>query len=307
MSAVGAATAGPGLPRTLAAVVGVGAVTGAATLAYALWEAHQFTLRHVEVPVLSAGSTPLTLLHISDLHLTAGQEDKERWVRALVDLSPDFVIATGDFVSSAGGVARLPSALDPLLALPGAFVFGSNDYFAAKTINPMKYFAGPSKVRRRKPDLPTDQLRRGLTDAGWLDLNNAAGALHPGGQTVSLIGSADPHIKLDDYASVAGNWVPGANVKIGVVHAPYLRVLEAMAADGADLIIAGHTHGGQICLPGFGTLVTNCDLDRKRARGLSRYDDAYLHVSAGLGTNPNAPIRLACRPEATLMRLTARD
>ncbi|GMA86526.1 hypothetical protein GCM10025868_17760 [Angustibacter aerolatus] len=75
-------------------------------------------------------------------------------------------------------------------------------------------------------------------------------------------------------------------------------------------------------MPGYGALVTNCDLDRRRARGLSRWwpgagtvspraaaprDAAWLHVSAGLGTSPYTPVRFACRPEATLLTLRARD
>ena len=83
------------------------------------------------------------------------------------------------------------------------------------------------------------------------------------------------------------------------------RIRYGFAADRADLILAGHTHGGQICLPGIGTLVTNCDLPRSQARGLSTWGESELHVSAGLGTNPYTPIRLACRPEATLLTIHA--
>jgi predicted MPP superfamily phosphohydrolase len=115
--------------------------------------------------------------------------------------------------------------------------------------------------------------------------------------------------------------VPGAPaaLTIGVTHAPYRRVLDAMAADGAKLLLAGHTHGGQLCVPGFGALVTNCDLPRRRARGISSWpadgghtdgggpsQDATLHVSAGVGTSPYTPVRFACRPEASLLTLTAR-
>ena len=86
-------------------------------------------------------------------------------------------------------------------------------------------------------------------------------------------------------------------------------MIDAYTADGVELLLAGHTHGGQVCLPGYGPLVTNCGIDRARARGLSRYgaggNEAWLHVSAGLGTSPYAPIRFACRPEATLLTLTA--
>ena len=98
-----------------------------------------------------------------------------------------------------------------------------------------------------------------------------------------------------------------ADLNIGVTHAPYLRLLDAMTADGMDLIFAGHTHGGQVCVPGYGALITNCDLDPARVKGLSTHTagghTAHLHVSAGVGTSPFAPYRFACRPEVTLLTL----
>jgi predicted MPP superfamily phosphohydrolase len=105
---------------------------------------------------------------------------------------------------------------------------------------------------------------------------------------------------------VAGPPDPTADLTIGVTHAPYRRVLDAMVADALPLILAGHTHGGQVCVPGFGALTTNCDLPWRQAKGVSRWGEAYLHVSAGLGTSPYAPVRFACPPEATLLTLVAR-
>ena len=68
--------------------------------------------------------------------------------------------------------------------------------------------------------------------------------------------------------------------------------------------MAGHTHGGQLCLPFYGAIVTNCDLDRSaRQRRLPVGADTALHVSAGIGTSPFAPLRFFCRPEATLLTL----
>ncbi|MFP5369651.1 MAG: metallophosphoesterase, partial [Actinomycetes bacterium] len=106
--------------------------------------------------------------------------------------------------------------------------------------------------------------------------------------------------------TIAGPANGTADLRIGVTHAPYLRVLDQLAGDGYELILAGHTHGGQLRLPFKGALVTNCDLDTARAKGVHRHRGSWLHVSAGLGTSPYAPVRFCCRPEATLLTLTAR-
>ena len=94
---------------------------------------------------------------------------------------------------------------------------------------------------------------------------------------------------------------------VGVAHAPYQRILDSFLTHGAELILAGHTHGGQVCVPGFGALVTNCDIPRKQVSGLSTWRhglrSAYLNVSAGLGTSIYAPVRFACPPEASLLTL----
>ena len=145
----------------------------------------------------------------------------------------------------------------------------------------------------------------GLTRRGWLDLSDSRSALKADGREIDIRGVDDPHIGRDKYDDVSGAFDPGADLALAVAHAPYLRVLNPMAEDGAHLIMAGHTHGGQLRIPGYGALVTNCDLDTKRARGLSEHQRSALHVSAGLGTSPYAPFRFACPPEATLLTLTS--
>jgi len=278
-------------------------VAGAATLAYSLVEAHAFTLRRVTVPVLPRGAEPVRILQLSDLHLTPGQRDKIAWVRSLASEPVDLVVTTGDNLAHPLAVPPLLGAYEPLMRHPGLFVFGSNDYFGPRLKNPLAYFGGPSLVHREAQELPAEDLRAGLIDGGWVDVNNARTTLDVNGLKIRVVGLDDPHIGRDE---LPGGRRPRADLTLGVVHAPYRRALQALTDDGAQLILAGHTHGGQVCIPGFGALVTNCDLDTARVKGLSKWPDAagpWLHVSAGLGTSPYAPIRLACRPEATVLTL----
>ncbi|MEU4156001.1 metallophosphoesterase [Actinoplanes sp. NPDC026670] len=294
--------------RSLISAFAALSAVGAATLAYAaLVERNMFTLRRFDVPVLEPDAEPLRILHISDLHMMPDQRRKQDWVAGLGGTDPDLVIVTGDNMSDPESVPGVLRALDPLLPVPGAFVFGSNDYRGPVWKNPLQYLM-PDREYVQGVDLPTDELRAALVDAGWADLNNARTVLKAGGRSIELAGVDDPHIERDDYPSVAGPISAGADLHLGVTHTPAARVLDAMAADGFALLLAGHTHGGQVCVPGVGALTTNCDLPTSMAKGLHRWpgSDAWLHVSAGLGTHPTAPIRFACRPEASLLTLIPR-
>lgn len=292
--------------RTALRFVTATAALGAGTLAYAsLIERNMFTLRRFDVPVLAPDAEPLRLLHISDLHMTPGQRHKQDWVAALaVATDPDLVVTTGDNMAHPDAVASVTRALGPLLDRPGAFVFGSNDYRGPVFKNPFGYFNKNRRYVQGAP-LPSEDLRAALVDAGWADLNNDRTVLKAGGRTVELAGVDDPHIGRDRYEHAP---LADADLHIGLTHSPEPAVLSAMAADGFTLLLAGHTHGGQVRVPGVGALVSNCGLDRRMARGLHRWpgSDAWLHVSAGLGTHPTAPVRFACRPEASLLTLIPR-
>jgi len=287
-------------------------------LVYAAAESRAFTLRRFELPVLAPRSPQLRVLHLSDLHLTPSTRREVDWVRALGALEPDLVVDTGDNLAHLQAVPTVIRALEPLLTKPGVFVLGSNDYFAPKVKNPARYLLPSGGQRRiRGARLPTSALVTALTSAGWLDLTNTRRELTVRGVRIGFVGVDDPHLRYDRYPPGESD----ADLTIGVTHAPYVRVLDEMSTEGLPLVLAGHTHGGQLRLPGYGALVTNCDLDRGRARGVSRWwpgagsqppggpapDDAtWLHVSAGLGTSPFTPVRIACRPEASLLTLTPR-
>ncbi len=393
MATMGSAGRGAGrggrLMRPLR-VLGYGAAAatlgGGALVVGALAEARAPIQRGVSVPVLRSGLGDLRVLQISDVHMWRGSRWEVRWIQSLVDLEPDLVILTGDNLCEAQGLPLLQRALQPLAGIPGAFVFGSNDYYSGTFSLPFRYAgpatrnaakrllslgrglgdasgtdsssaaegaggahadAAPRKPKRTTPDLPHRELAAFLTEQlGWADLRNGGAVLqvplHRPGRvdevrqttlTVSLTGVDDPHINYDAPVYPGPDW-QRADVRIGVTHAPYARVLDAMTAAGADLIVAGHTHGGQICLPVGRALVNNSDAPLWASGGLHRWqrgcvaspkpntyrgslrplptypadapDSTWLHVSRGLGTSKYTPIRLFCRPETTLVTLTRR-
>jgi predicted MPP superfamily phosphohydrolase len=305
------------LLRTLGWGVGVGAAAGLGTFAYAAGiEVRNFVVRRVELPVLPPGQRPLKVLHVSDLHLAPYQGMKRRWLASLADLEPDLVVNTGDNMGHMEAVAPLVEGFGRLLDVPGVFVFGSNDYFAPSVRNPFAYLL-PDDGRRNvhSPKLPWQDLRAAFEQRGWVDLTNRSARVKAGDTAIAFAGVDDPHLSYDDLEAVSGPAPADVDLRVGVAHAPYLRVLDQFATDGYDLTLAGHTHGGQVCLPVKGAIVTNCDLDTGRAKGLHRHPadsrpgdpgSSWLHVSAGAGTSPYAPIRLFCRPEATLLTLQPR-
>jgi predicted MPP superfamily phosphohydrolase len=306
-------------PRT--ALTALGAV-GAVGAAAAIWgigiERYLFTVRRHELAVLPAGSAPLRVLHLSDAHMAPWQRRKQRWIAALADLQPDLVVNTGDNMGHAEGLRGLRAAFDPLRGIPGVFVHGSNDHAAPSPRNPFKYFTGPSRAKRDSPEEPldTEALDGYLTDdLGWIDLNNRTGSLDAAGLRIHAFGVSDAHRGWDRLDAVAPlvadlGGSGSAALTIGVTHAPYRRVLDRFTDLGAEALFAGHTHGGQVRIPGSrSALVANCDIPLDQARGLSGWSHegrtVPLNVSAGLGHSIYAPVRFGCRPEASLITLVA--
>lgn len=301
--------------RTLAAVhLRPTVAVGALAVAWPFVEPHLPVLRTVRVPMPTVTGGLVRVLHVSDLHLTPRHRRRAAWVRGLAALRPDLVVSTGDHWSSAGSLDLLVSTLCSLSdgGTPAVLVPGNNDYYTPIRPSAGHYLTGRTSERGRTPDLPWRTVVAALVAGGWTDLTHRRVQLTVAGRTVTLTGTDDGHLRRDRYDEIAG---PTAGLAIGVTHTPARRLLRRFAGDGYGLVLAGHTHGGQLRAPFFGPATTNCDLERSRARGLSLLDGTrlggdgpgWLHVSAGLGTSPYLPVRLCCRPEATLLELVPAD
>lgn len=274
---------------------------GAAIAAYAFFlERRWYRLARYRLDILPAGGADsLAILHLSDLHMASKDERMRRFLASLP--SADIVVLTGDIVGEPAAVEYVVRALRPVRGrLASLFVLGSNDLYAPRPLNPLRYFI-PHRRHRPVPGVRgrPKELVQQLEADGWVHLKNRKYVLP--GTPVEIVGLDDPHIHRGD-PRVAPRTAP-AQFGLAVVHSP--DPAPELVALGYDLVLAGHTHGGQVRLPIVGALVTNCSIPNRMARGLFRLGPGHLHISAGLGTSKYAPFRLFCRPEATFLELSS--
>ncbi len=286
------------------------AAAGAACVAYGvLIERRWYRLARIEVPGVLRAAGRLTILHVSDVHLVPGQDHRVRFLAGLADEDYDLVVATGDLVGALDAESAAVDAVAPLTSRdrPGLVVLGSNDWYAPVLKSPLAYLTDPQRRSHGAP-LDTDRLIDRLARHGYHTLRDATLRLPTSAGTIAIAGLDDPHLDpqtLPDAQTLRIDDGDGSEVlRLGLVHSPYLAALDVLVDAGSDLLLAGHTHGGQVRLPGIGALVDNCDLPLDQARGLSRHRGRPLHVSVGLGHSRYAPFRFACRPEATLLTLS---
>ncbi|GGI02754.1 metallophosphoesterase [Egicoccus halophilus] len=289
-------------------------VLGAGCLAYGtLLERRWYRLQRLQLPgtlrrPADTADGRLRILHVSDVHLVPGQDHRIRFLASLARLDHDLVVATGDLLGAPDTEDLAADALAPLTSggRPGLVVLGSNDLYGPVPKTPVAYFIEPDR-RRFGPRLDTDRFVDRLGAYGYRTLRGEACTIETAAGRVAVGGFDDPHLPETVIPTPEVLRPPDAGdvvASLGLVHAPYLAALDVLVDAGHEVLLAGHTHGGQVRVPGVGALIANCDLPLDQARGASRYRGRWLHVSAGLGHNRYAPVRFACRPEATLLELS---
>jgi uncharacterized protein len=236
-------------------------------------------LRHNELslPHLPAAFDDFTLLHLSDLHIDINAQFVDALIERVHPLEYDLCVITGDYRARTFGPFEATLAgLERLRAhLKGTVygVLGNHD---------------------------TIRLVPGMEARGYTLLLNECVRIERGSVAIYLAGIEDAHFyRLEDFHRAAHS-IPSQAVSILLSHTP--EAYRHAAHAGFDLMLCGHTHGGQICLPGGVPVLTDADSPRALARGAWRYHDMIGYTSAGTGTCI-VDVRLNCPPEVTLHRL----
>jgi len=254
----------------------------------------QTVIRHMTIPCprLPAAFDGATVAVVSDLHAggTRGTTAAvARVVQAVNSLRPDLIVLPGDLIHEAGRAREYLPLLSQLQAREGVWASLGNHEHGFVWFS--KY-VGPAVVP------PVDEWRRMFADVGVQLLVNEATSLERGGARIWLVGVDDAYSRNDDLAAALAT-VATADFRLAITHSPDL--IDAPRAGELDLILAGHTHGGQVSFPLLGPLWAPCRNFRQRAAGLIRNGRTAMYVSRGVGEG--LPIRFRCPPELPFITL----
>jgi len=278
------------------------------------WEPYHPKLRRREVRV-PASWPALNILHVSDLHLRRGDERllrAQREILARVSPAPDIVCATGDMCERFEDVSLVTEVLEVVRPRLGTFaVLGNHEYDAPPPAALRMGWGGitwrvfrlifPRALSRGPAD--ADAIAASLADSGIGVLRNDGTRVHIGEHSLWVAGSDSVWAGRMNLARAMCGRRPDEGA-LALVHEP--EAAFAAVRNGADLVLAGHTHGGQVRLPGVGALYYHrVDHRLHVAAGFQRVNGIPLHITAGLGQL--LALRLLCPPEAVLLRCTPSD
>ena len=232
---------------------------------------------------------PFTLLHLSDLHASrvVSLSFLATAVQQGLALRPDLICLTGDFITRGyDAPEKYAAVLRPLSEAAPAFAcLGNHD--------------GGTWAARRRGDADTTRVRALLHRAGITLLHNTARTVQVRGHAVRLVGLGD--LWAGDFQPARAFAAAPADETPTIVLAHNPDARQALQPYGWDLMLSGHTHGGQVKLPGIGPLVLPIR-NRRFAEGLCRWEGRWIYVTRGVGNLWG--IRFNCPPEITLLTVT---
>ena len=286
-----------------------GSVIGAGAALYAWWEstAVQVTEHRLAIPDLPPGLDGLRILHVSDTHFPADGDSVGRFVELTWHLDYDLVCCTGDYVETSAGWEAAADALTQLRAPFGVYAtLGAHDYCPpVRTLDEWISFNLDRALRSRRRFVNPQPFIDRLESAGIVVLRNEWRSLEISGELVRLGGAGDDSARMARLESAVP--APGGFSML-LTHAPDAALrLAGPSQGGPSLVLSGHTHGGQIRVPGWGAPLRHSRLvNRRQASGVFERDGTKVVVSRGFGT-AHVPLRVACRPEIGLLTLSRGD
>lgn len=260
------------------------AAGGLVCIAYAHFvEPYWVDVTHVRIETgkLPPGAEPVRLVHISDLHCDAEPRAEDRLVAAVAEQKPDAILFTGDAANSRAGIEVFRRTVGGLAEIAPVYgVRGNWDY----------YFGGANP----------------LAGTALKELDGDAAVVRRGESAVVVIGVPAGEAGLPPVEPIVPDDAPGRPI---VLLHHYPDKIEQAADRGADLYLAGHTHGGQVTLPFYGALITLSKYGKRFESGLHRVGRTWLYVNRGFGMEGGRTprVRFCARPEVTVIDLAPEE
>lgn len=259
-----------------------------------------YRIVHRQARVRKPLARPIRILHLSDIHFSSPSPKLSLFFEELAAIPLDAVFITGDIIDSMKGIAYCKETLSRLKPAIGIFaVYGNHDYYDYHFTELLLHnFPGQRMPRNHQH---VHVLDAALKEIGVHVLKNQSAEIFWHGTSLLVHGLDDPTSRRANLRKTMQRFDPAkANVLLTHTIDAFLEI----GRNEIDLSFSGHSHGGQICLPFWGPILTHTIMGRAFAGGFFQHKGAWCSVSRGIGTSRFLPMRLMCRPEAIVVTVS---